>query len=449
MLVGHAPAPHPARSAFRRLLALGAPLLALAGCGQPPGFELRWTIESDAPIAAPLMAKQCSEVGIFSVRVTVERAGEQVATEEYPCFEGVGDGPPLEPGEYELEIEGLRRNGEPWEFDEEVGLPRVAWAEATVVVSEGTIPGVEVVLLAPPECDDGIDNDRDGVVDNADPGCDIETLTDEPRESNDAELTLFEVSVSFLHSPAVRPSNVGVHSISLAVDGELLATFAESELDLSQWPFRLPLTSGEFEGSHQLEVTPIGVGGPLASPKVFAFEVPADAGAYVTGMAEFFAEDFLQPIVEPVALLFDPNCTPGGNLELDRMWIRVVDEGGQPLDAASLGLVGNWGPPGMIIQITPVDEADGWVSFECPVSIVKSAALPWGRYQIEAQGRRTTDTCFSLPQSDLAPQPNGAQTLVLARELADDEPVCPECSGDDDCPGQVCAAGLCVDKEPG
>ncbi len=426
----------------------------LAGCGQPPGFEVSWTIESDASDVAPLMAKQCSDVGIFSVRVTVERGGEIISVDEHACFAGAAEGPPLEPGEYEIEVEGLRRSGEPWDYDAKVDPERVAWAEAKVVAVEGSVPEIDVVLIAPLECDDGIDNDRDGVVDEQDPGCGITTLNDEPREGNDAELTLFELSVSFLQSPVVKPSNVGVQSIRLTVDGELLASITESQLDLEQWPFRLPLISGEFEGAgHQLEVTPIGGGVPVAEPVVFPFDVPPDAGTYVTGTVEFGAEDFSEPIVERLALLFEPSCTPGGSLALERMWIRVVDENDQPLDAAALGLTGNWGPPGMNMAIVPVDEAGGWISFECPTSIVRSTTLAWGRYQIEAQARRAADVCFSLPQSDLAPQPNSAQTLVLARELAGDLPVCPECSeatAQTDCGGtQVCEAGLCVDKEPG
>ena len=332
-----------------------------------------------------------------------------------------------------------------------------------MTVVEGTQPLVEVTLLAPPECDDGIDNDRDGTVDEQDPGCDIIIApAGEALESADSELSLFELSVTFLGSEVVRPSHVGVDSFEIAIDDEVVASLTELQLDLTQSPFRLPLIASDVEdkedtngdpeddNDHVLKITPIGKSGPMAAAMEWPFEVPPGSGAYVKRTFEFAAGDFLQPIVEPVRLAFEPKCTVTGYLSFERMWVRVTDENDQPLTAMALGFSGNWGPPGMHMSIVGVDEPGGWVSFECPNSNVKSIDLPWGFYRIEAQARVGDDVCFSSASSDLAPQPSGdAQLFALERELTGELPTCPECTHDEHCQAQICNdVGLCVDKLP-
>lgn len=450
MFPGHATAPYRARAAC---WALG--LLALAGCGQPPSFELSWRIGETLEDPPPLTAvKQCSDVGIFSVRVTIRAGEEKVAVDEHPCSSSIDssvEGPPLEPGEYTIEVQGLRRSGEPW-FDPEIDeqADPIAYSTQTLIVSDGALPSVEVVLLAPPECDDGIDNDRDGTVDGQDPGCEMVPATGQPSEFNDAAVTLFDIDVTFLDSPVVMPVNVGVQNLLLEIDGELLAQVSNSQLDDAQWPFALPLLQWDLAGdSHTLEITAVGQDGALTETQVFEFSTVDDQGTYVSQQFDFGSEAFLQPIVEPLGFVFEPGCSPGGTLTLERMWIRVVDENDAPLDAAALGLTGSTFSSGMAMAIVPVDEADGWVSFECPSSAVRTNELVWGNYRIEARARRAADICFERPIADLAPQPFSAQPLGLERVLIDDLPACPECVEDGDCSGQTCNAGLCVDKEPG
>ena len=68
-------------------------------------------------------------------------------------------------------------------------------------------------------------------------------------------MTLFQLAVSFLDSEAVEPENVRVDAIELHVDGELFAGITASEIDTSQWPFRLPLQAERFDpGTHLLTV---------------------------------------------------------------------------------------------------------------------------------------------------------------------------------------------------
>jgi hypothetical protein len=424
--------------------------LVLAGCGQPPGFELRWRIadanasDSELSKAPPLeTVKQCSDVGIFWVRVTAKLGEAEVWVDEFPCSSSIESGveaPPLEPGEYTLEVQGLRRNGEPWAFDSEAGVPRIAYGETTVTVTEGDPPIVDAFLRAPPGCDDGIDNDLDGTVDNQDPGCEVETPAGY-GESNDADLTLFTLAVSFLGSPAVRPDNVGVNSIRLEVDGELLAEVPEYELDFSQWEFRLPIAVGEYtEGT--LSVTAIGDVGPVTVPQTLEFSM--QSVPYT--VFDFGSEMFLEPIVEPVGLVFEPGCSPGGALILETMRIRIADED---------GLV----PPGLVLMKGPLplettDAGGGWIRFDCPSAPVLSNELPWGRYFVEAQAVLAGVPCFETPEAvELAPQPFSAQTIPLERVLIDGQPACPECSKDLDCvmmaDAKTCVDGLCVEMEPG
>lgn len=404
--------------------------------------------------------KQCSDVGIFSVRVKIFSGDTEVSTDEYPCFSLGVDGPTLEPGEYTIEVQGLRRSGEPWfdpdvdpEVDPEVDpdADPIAYGSTTVIVSEGALPSAEVVLLAPLECDDGIDNDRDGVVDGQDPGCDVVTLIGAPSESNDADVTLFDLGVTFLDSPAVRPTNVSVQSVLFEVDGELLAQISESQLDYTQWAFQLPLLAGEFAaGDHQLTATAIGKDGALTAAQMIPFTTIDNQGTYVAGTFDFGSETFLQPIVEPLRFGFSPDCTPGGTLVLETMRVRIVDENDEavPLDS----LVGNT-VGGSIPETLGGPDMQGWYTFGCPTSSIASDPLPWGHYRIEAQARLAGISCFETPSEtgavELAPQPVDAQSITLERVIVDGQPACPECSKDQDCTmlaGTICDEGLCVEK---
>jgi hypothetical protein len=430
-------------------------LLTLGGCGQPPGYQLTWRIADahatdDMLSAAPLLerVKQCSDVGIFWVRVTTKLGDTVVETDEYPCF-GIGEGPPLEPGEYTLEIEGLRRNHERWAFDPESGALRIAHAEATVTVTEDEkTPSAKVVLRAPLGCDDGIDNDLDGTVDNQDPGCEVETI-DGFLESNDADLTLFQLEVSFLDNPAVKPSNVGVIGIRLEVVDEFERVLSTDLLDLEQWPFPLPLIAGEFSGGpHQLQATAFGGNGDLTTAKTVDFMALEGEGSYVMAQLDFGTDKFLEPIVQPIVLTFVPGCSVEGALVLTGMRIRVMDENDLPVP---LTFIGNTFDGVEAMPFVSQVNMDGWISFECPSSWVTSdMPLMWGHYRVEAQAVLAGVTCFQSPLVDLAPQPSGAQTIALERVMVGDLPSCPECLQDSHCSGQVCSsAGLCVDKEPG
>ncbi|MFO7568097.1 MAG: hypothetical protein R6X02_35985 [Enhygromyxa sp.] len=443
-------------------------LAAASSCAEPPSYLVRWKlVDSEGQVTELSSVKQCADVGISKVRVTTRRGSVVVDAQEYPCFPGAferGEGvevPALPPGEYEVQVEGLRRTGEPWVCEaEDEAEPCVAFAQSTVIVAEDALPELEVELLQPPECDDGIDNDRDGRVDGKDPGC---ILDPSGSESADAGVALFQTSVSFLGSAAVKPANVSVQMIRLEVDGELLSQVPAFELDTSQWPFRLPLVSATYDpGEYLFSIYAAdAAGNPLTSAHEVPLIVDQDYAGYVVGQFDFGSEQFLEPIVQPFAVIINlaldqlgeltSTCALGGvaGVGLDRMWFRVTDEDGQPLDAATASLTAMAG------QLTPVDEADGWISFECPTAMLRSAELPWGRYALEIEGRIGDAVCFTSDGPlDLAPVPSGqasAQSFSLQR-IVDERGVppagCEECFGPDDCSGQVCEAGICKDIQP-
>ncbi|WP_146157288.1 hypothetical protein [Enhygromyxa salina] len=465
-------------------LALAVPLLG--ACAEPPSFLLSWELDDGQgnPDPEPALSpvEQCAVVGVSKVRVTTmvgacvdsKFVGADVDTREYPCSaasasSGAVDGPTLEPGEYTVLVEGLRRSGEPWACEHSLceldpsSAPCIARAVTSVTVTEGDAQPIHsVTLMSPPQCDDGIDNDRDGRVDGHDPGC---ILDPTGPESADASVTVIQPRVTFLGRPVVRPFHVGIQALLVEISGEQLAVIGDHQLDLSQWPFRLPILSGELdEGSYELSITGLDAGQvPVTQTISFPFDVDQDQAKYVVNQFDFTEDRFLEPIVAPISfntsLLLSPDavtgpgCELGGHLAdnqpitLDRLWVRITD-GSQPLDAAALGLTGFAEVGGLI---APVDEPGGWVSYECPSSVIDSVPLTWGGYDIEVQGRIGAEVCFATPALiELPPQPFSSTELGLERVLVDDEPPvgCRECTANIDCSNQVCVKHVCVDQEP-
>lgn len=471
----------------RRAASWASAALAMAlvgGCDEPPSYHLRWRLGDEAALTEPNLAaaltsiKQCAEVGVSKVRVKTRRASDDVVVDdrEYPCFPGAFqrgeavEGPALPAGEYVVEVLRVRRTGEPWICEEDEQCSTfVSDGGNVITVGEGLLPIVEVVLLQPAQCDDGIDNDRDGRVDGKDPACILDPTGPESAETN---FTLLQLAVRFLDSPAVFPANVSVAALRLGLDtdvdgdpsdDELLVQIPAYELDTSQSPFRLPLLSYDFDaGDYVLSIHAVdSAGNQLTSLHELEFVVPDDP--FIVQVFEFGDDRFLEPIVEPIAAtlglllapedLTGPTCTLGGvGGKIDQMWFRVTDEDGQPVDAATLGLSGLASGQSLM----PVDEADGWISFACPSSMIISAPLTWGRYTLEVEARKGGVACFASTEPlALAPKGKaGAQNLLLSR-IVDEQGVppagCEECSVDseaDECSGQVCESGICKDKYP-
>jgi hypothetical protein len=525
--------PRPARHAPRRSACWVPAALALAllgACGEPPSFQVSWrftepTLPGIEPPSPPELTEitQCTGIGVGGVRVTALPKGalpcdqaQAVAVSEYPCLPSSGlpvEGPTLEPGEYTVVVHGLRRSGEPWACPADVldierdlegetvydgegnpipiclepSDPCVARDVVEITVDEqGKITAatrvgengedvldgdtISLVLAAPQECDDGIDNDRDGQVDGADPACYEGALG--AREFADFGVAYFDLRFLFLDTPVVELNNVEVDYLSLEIDGEPFAELHEFELELELGSYRAPLLAAidadlhpdeeppDQLHTHLFEVTAFGGGVERTATFEVEFSMAADEAGYVSELFEFTDDRFLEPLVYPARFTKSlvvgeayKACELGGYfdgslIEVERVRARVRDRDGVALTAAELGLMLG------VVPLASMDEAEGWVSFDCPSPTLQTADLLWGGYTIELDAQIAGVSCFATEApAPLAPEPGGdAQNFYLERILVDGAPpdACVECTedGTKKCSSAVCVNGVCVPKEP-
>jgi hypothetical protein len=157
-------------------------LFVAASCGDSGSYELSWTVgcaTGGEPGCAIHSVVQCSEVGIDAIRVLATAGSDQITT-IFPCFSvdrgASGQGPGLPEGLASLAVSGTNPGG------------AVLSGPVTVTVeipADGLNP-VHADLPRPRACNDGMDNDRDGVVDLADPGC-SDLDDDDEREAADGD----------------------------------------------------------------------------------------------------------------------------------------------------------------------------------------------------------------------------------------------------------------------
>ncbi len=154
-------------------------LILTAGCGEAGSYDLVWSVGCDkAKVCNDCVmqnAMGCSAFGLDSVVVRVKRDAVEEAVSAFPCFSrqvgANGQGPGLEPGLVTLEVTGLSPGG----------LVLTGPVSTKVTIAEtGLVPGC-VKLPAPAACNDGVDNDGDGLVDGHDPQCQDQKDTDESK----------------------------------------------------------------------------------------------------------------------------------------------------------------------------------------------------------------------------------------------------------------------------
>ncbi len=381
--------------------------LALApACAESPSVELRWRIqaedlaEGDEPPELTSI-RQCTAVGISSLRLTTRRDGFPVDIRELPCFpdefsddDGLAPGPELDPGAYTLTLEGLRRStGNPW--------PEGVSVSADVTISSGAVALLEdLVLPAPPTCDDGIDNDGDGYVDSADIDCRVS----DPRESNQVTNIQFFVKPSFLSdNPYVTCGTIGATTFRLRVDDDpstdrLIAcsTFTSSfsrRIDPEVEDHTVSITGLDFDGVAVTET------------KVTEFTVTGAQGKPVDIDAAFDGDDLLTPLSAPIQFIVafaapegsDKDfryCAAGAgsSLEITDLTAQVIDlETNTPVDTVFVG--GE-------LDGTPLDGAP----FACQATALLTEELEWGNYGIELSGRSDAgDVCYASEPLQAAP----------------------------------------------
>lgn len=137
-------------------------LAALAGgCSQDGILHVTWVFAGNEPAASG-----CGQHGVDSIVVSgVEAGGDGLRTLTL-CTPGVRD-VSVAPGTWTVQVVMLDAQAAPI-----IGAnPDAPSPTGTAVVTTDRPGAVSVELDPPPSCSDGVDNDRDGRVDGADPDC--------------------------------------------------------------------------------------------------------------------------------------------------------------------------------------------------------------------------------------------------------------------------------------
>ncbi len=154
------------RPFFSYLAVAGLIALSSAGCGAGGSYELRWTVgcETTGDTSCTITsAKGCSSFGLDAIEVYAIQGFDEIRT-LFPCFSmidgAVGKGPELAEGAVTLHVSGLSAGGQ-----------LLTSGDVAVDIPSSDFQLVHINLSTPPPCDDGVDNDFDGLVDVHDPGC--------------------------------------------------------------------------------------------------------------------------------------------------------------------------------------------------------------------------------------------------------------------------------------
>lgn len=475
-------------SARPRLAIASLALVGIAGCAEEPGVELRWAIHDgggEDEVAPLVNVQQCAEVGIERFRFdayALPRLPSDLPSESrsFPCFPSVFgnpdaflDGPTLAPGDYEIELIGLRRNGLEWSCGDELAPLPCARTSAELSVSASDPGRLDLVVAPPPQCDDGVDNDLDGRVDANDLGC----IFDQNYEAFDFGLVVFQLSVSFLDNPLIEPKHVGINHFEIAIDGVVQPEVFHpaQSLDPHEFPAfqRRLIDEGEnsdtelTSGPHTLEIVGFDAEGvEVSSTLLHDFSVDSVSTGFVQHEFEFGSTDFdsTRPLIAgwssaPDFVGQDTSVSCQSHaLSLDTVRVRVrPGEGGAAVS------------PITINTATQDADAEGWVTFACADAASGAAQfvtpdIAWtdAGFTLEVEALHGTTTCFSVMLDRTRPTPdpnplaiNGLAMNVTLETVVDAEgkaPIaCIECTTSDDCGEKntlVCdeEKGLCVHK---
>ncbi|MFH1130402.1 MAG: hypothetical protein V1754_03645 [Pseudomonadota bacterium] len=141
--------------------------IAIAGCGGQGSYALHWTLgceETEEAVCRVESVRDCTEVGIDTIEVVATSADVSIDS-LFPCYSEadgpIGRGPGLPAGKAVLLVRGVSPGGQAITDSKSV----------SVQILETGLTAIDIDLPLPKECQDGVDNDRDGLVDLLDPGC--------------------------------------------------------------------------------------------------------------------------------------------------------------------------------------------------------------------------------------------------------------------------------------
>ncbi len=138
-----------------------------AGCGPNGSYTLSWAIVGESSADA----FGCSSHGIDGIQVQALHASTRDPANlvVFPCAPHFAEHK-IDAGDYLLQVTPINARGERL-VDPRTGVAMAPVEVAVTVPSDGTVATETVELTPNPQCSDGVDNDRDGLVDLADPDC--------------------------------------------------------------------------------------------------------------------------------------------------------------------------------------------------------------------------------------------------------------------------------------
>jgi hypothetical protein len=457
------------------------------GCQEEPSFRLRWAIDpalaaGDASLKPRLGTPvDCSGVGVMDVRIVTRDAfGVVVDSRTRPCFssaltkpEGTVPGPLLPPGPYAVEIRGVRRDGVGWdrtllpleELEPNPGcVPELGVAAseqrptcsleslscdcAFVEVAEGRTEHLDDMIIdAPPQCQDGVDNDQDGLVDMFDPACRMGQSAGDLYAREDTVVIAnaqLVVRASVLDdNPVATCSGLGISRFIVTLDED--STLADPICSNVLGRIFQASAMAMPDTTHTVRVVAVDFARqPLTIAKETVIHAPPGGGGRFNIDVDFSADDFLQPIVASAQLIpgfspyeeigsFTRGCQPdtnyvGGKLILQDVRMRLLGTHGQPLSPAP--------------KLTNDLSLDGQTSIPCNFNYW-TQPLAWGEYLLEVEALSPEgEVCFSNVGDPSLTAP-GESYLAVPRVF----PIpssCLDCTTDAECQSEaICDDGVC------
>ncbi|MCX4247660.1 hypothetical protein [Paraliomyxa miuraensis] len=325
-----------------------------------------------------------------------------------------------------------------------------------VAVEEGSTAELPPFgLVPPPECNDGIDNDHDGLVDGLDPACAVSF--GDGTEGLPVGITELRLDVTLFGGTAPC-SAVPLTRIRLDWHGEGDGEGETSEETILEDSCQLerPYTVSLRLPAGPATFSVVGLdrdGLVVTTTKSFGNEI-SPTGGTVNAAIDFGANDFLEPIVSEIRArpvyvsqlgleaLDRSSCDPpqkngapyGGLLQLEQLRLELLN--------------GHGGPLGAPISLEGGEVIDGPTALDCRTELV-TEDLVWGSYlmvieALSAEG----EVCFSNAQDPFFAAPGNVQP-ILSRVHLDDGTVpdsCHDCETDADCGDEErlrCVANVC------
>lgn len=444
-----------------------APVLLLAltgGCSEDPSFSVRWRLhpytETEPTDAKPLISvDQCTELGISQIRVTTRNAvGDVVDEREFPCFprgfddeDAVAPGPAVGPGTYSVILTALGRRGIPFCNDPEEGgtgddgttdtgtttdtggtddvpaCKEVVASDAKEVVVRETGENTrhdDFIIVGVPQCRDGVDNDRDGYSDLADPSCKGDRDGSEVGEGAGVQVIVRPQLMSGTASATCI--GLGLRDIELAISGPMSLTRRFPCTTTAQ-----TFTEDVVPGDYTLAVSGIGYDGAVIAaitldPATAAFTLAPNDFRTIDLPADFTIASFDEKIEAGFAFSLEyapspdsfpvASCTPvEGGLILDRLAITLLDADQQLIPTATLA---NGDLPAIVL--------DGTTTIPCSelLKVRTVEPLTWDdiapgyeavSVRVEAFPGGSNTPCYGNTDAPTPAAPNASFVMTLPR----------------------------------